>query len=143
MKNKNNVKVNVRFSCEKDDNLDLLNLKARISYHLPEEIGFTKRKELEITLIKDTTFSLWIKEVKNLMAGSRIKNVIYNEIKEHIMTRLRNAQKTNPDAVANILNMFNQMKFEFHFDVVEAESIILAEQEALRKKDREDTFFDD
>lgn len=144
MKNKNNVKANVKFSCEKDENLDLLNLKARVSYHLPEEIGFTKRKELEITLIKDTSFVLWMKEVKRLMVGSRVKSVIYNEIKEHIMERLRNSQESKPDAVANILNMLNQMKFEFHFDIAEADSIIIAEKEALqaRKKDEEeDTLF--
>lgn len=141
--NKNNVKAIVRFNSEKDENLDLLNLKARISYHLPEDIGFTKRKELEITLIEDTSFVLWMQEVKRLAVGSRIKSIIYNEIKEHIMERLRNAHKNNPDAVANILNMFNQMKFEFHFNIEEAESIIGAEKEVLAKKDKElNTLFD-
>lgn len=134
MKNKNNVKANVRFTCEKDENLELMTLTAHVSYHLPEEIGFTKRKEFDIVLIKDKSYVMWIKEAKHLMVGTRVKNVIYSEIREHIMGRLRKAYDTNPDVVGNILNMFNQMKFEFHFDIEEAEKIVSSENDAFNFK---------
>ena len=129
MQNKNNVKANVRFTCEKDEDLGLLNLKARVSYHLPEEVGLTKRKEFDVVLIRDKTFVMWMKDAKHLMVGTRVKNIIYNEIKEHLMERLRKAYDSKPDVVGNILNMFNQMKFEFHFDVEEAEKTVASIKE--------------
>lgn len=129
MKNKNNVKANVKFTCEQDVNLGLFNLKAQVSYHLPEEVGFTKRKEFDLVLIQDKAFVAWMKEVKHLMVGTRVKSIIYNEIKEHLMERLRKAYDSNPDVVGNILNMFNQMKFEFHFDIEEAEKTITSIKE--------------
>lgn len=129
MKNKNNVKATVKFTCEQDVNLELFNLKAQVSYHLPEEFGFTKRKEFDIVLIQDKEFVAWMKEVKHLMVGTRVKSIIYNEIKEHLMERLRKSYDSNPDVVGNILNMFNQMKFEFHFDIEEAEKTITSIKE--------------
>ncbi len=108
-------------------------MKAQVAYCLPEEIGFKKSKSFEIVLIEDMTFMEWIKETKKFMVGTRVKSVIYNEVKEHIMERLRKAYGNNTDVVEKILNMFNQMKFDFHFDVANAEKIIVSEKEAFGK----------
>lgn len=135
----NTVKVKAKFFNEVDGNLDLHNLMVDVSYSIPEVIGFTKYKKISKTLIQDATLQEWVKKVNYQMTKEKVKVSIQSMVMEDIMSRLqREYEKTEPEIVSQVLNMLNQLKFNFTVDLVEAREIVAKTNQVAFPKEKLD-----
>lgn len=131
------VKVRANFKIEEDSNVsDLLEIKAKVWYSIPEKFGFKKSKSLEVEV---ATFSgieqlLHFHEIADLKDTA--KAVIQKEIRLDIMKRLKNhVEISSEEQKAQVLNMLNQMKLTFDFDVDHAKQSLEVEQKQLNPSD--------
>lgn len=143
----NQVKVNVEFSNKVDDNLDLYTLVAKIHYSIPNVLGFKKPKEIEWHPIQDATLQEWMKQMGQVLTKPKMKAMVQGLVREDIMNRLQQThEKGTPEIMNRVLNMLNQLKFDFNFDVHEAEEIIVSVNKVAfpeqQQKEELETIFD-
>lgn len=119
------VKVNVEFFNEVDDNLELYTLVAKIRYSIPNLLGFKKSKEIEWRPIQDATIEDWLYHMAKNLTKPKIKALVQGYVREDIMNRLQKTHEKGTTEIMNrVLNMLNQIKFDFNIDINEAQEII-------------------